>query len=42
VAAERPVAAGSGPPLRIDPMNPKVGVNSAPVLDRQLARGKWL
>jgi len=39
-AAERPVAARSGPPLRIDSMNPGLGVNAAPALDRRLARSK--
>ena len=39
-AAERPVAARSGPPLRIDSMNPGLGVNAAPALDRRLAPSK--
>ena len=39
-AAERPVAARSGPPLRMDSMNSGLRVNAAPALDRRLARGK--
>jgi len=38
--AERPVAARSGPPLRIDSMNFRLGVTAAPALDRRLARSK--
>jgi redox-sensitive bicupin YhaK (pirin superfamily) len=39
-AAERAGAARSGPPLRIGSMNPRLGVDTASVLDRRLARGK--
>jgi redox-sensitive bicupin YhaK (pirin superfamily) len=39
-AAERPVAARSGPPLRIASTNPELGVNAAPALDRRLAPSK--
>jgi len=39
-AAERPVAARAGPPLRIDSMNPRLGINAATVLDRRLARSR--
>jgi len=39
-AAERPVAARSGPSLRVDSMNRRSGVAAARVLDRRLARCK--